>query len=151
VPSSVWLLLMIVSATVCWCTGQATGVSAGERLGMSLLLLPLLVTIVIHDCRGSRPSSAWLDYDKPGKHAPSTSPVGKKSVCRTCGEGRLLARKYSASGVTSPKPAPLLRWAEQVTRQCQTARNPENRSAGHSIRASKMTHTSLLAKSRDPK
>ena len=47
VPSFVWLLLMIVSATVCWCTGYATGVSAGERLGMSLLLLPLLVTIVI--------------------------------------------------------------------------------------------------------
>ena len=46
-PSSVWLLLMIVPATVCWCTGYATGVSAGERLGMSLLLLPLLVTKVI--------------------------------------------------------------------------------------------------------
>jgi hypothetical protein len=46
VPSSVWLLLTIVSATVCWCTGYATGVSAGERLGISLLLLPL-VTIVI--------------------------------------------------------------------------------------------------------
>ena len=47
VPSSVWFLLMIVSATVCWCTGYATGVSAGERLGISLILLPLLVTVVI--------------------------------------------------------------------------------------------------------
>ena len=47
VPSSVWLLLMIVSATVCWCIGYATGVGAGERLAISLGLMPLLVTVVI--------------------------------------------------------------------------------------------------------
>ena len=47
VPSSVWLLLMIVSATVCWCIGYATGVGAGERLAISLVLMPLLVTVVI--------------------------------------------------------------------------------------------------------
>jgi hypothetical protein len=120
----------------------------GRTIGDVALIAAVARDYSDHDCRGSRPSSAWLDYDKPGKHAPSASPVGKESVCRTCGEGRLLARKYSASGVTSPKAAHLLRCAEQVT---QIGRNPENRSAGHSIRASKMTHTSLLAKSRDPK
>ena len=33
-----------------------------------------------HDRRRSRPSPPWLDYDKPGKHAPSASPNGKESL-----------------------------------------------------------------------
>jgi hypothetical protein len=33
VPSSVWLLPTIVSATVCWCTGYATGRQCGRTVG----------------------------------------------------------------------------------------------------------------------
>ena len=58
VPSSVWLLLMIVSATVCGCAGYATGVGAGQRLAIALILLPLLVTIVI---------TIITDLDRPRK------------------------------------------------------------------------------------
>ena len=74
VPSSVWLLLMIVSATVCWCTGYATGVSAGERLGMSLLLLPLLVTIM---------STIVADLDRP-RHGLITISEESMHQCKPC-------------------------------------------------------------------
>ena len=56
-----------------------------------------------HDHCGSRPSPAWLDYNKPGKHASSASPVGKESLaaCRTCGGGRFLLETDSAKEVAS--------------------------------------------------
>ena len=71
------------------------GRQCGRTIGDVALIAAVARDNSDHDRRGSRPSSAWIDYDKPGKHAPSASPVGKESLaaCRTCGDGRFLARK----------------------------------------------------------
>jgi hypothetical protein len=47
VPSSVWLLLMVVSVTVCWTTGYATGLGDSGRHALSMVVLPVLLTVVI--------------------------------------------------------------------------------------------------------
>lgn len=47
VPRSVWLLLMLVSFTVCGTTGYATGLDASGRLALAMVVLPILVTVVI--------------------------------------------------------------------------------------------------------
>ena len=47
VPGSVWLLLMLVSVTVCWTTGYATALGEAGRHALSMVILPVLLTIVI--------------------------------------------------------------------------------------------------------
>lgn len=47
VPGSVWLLLLLVSGTVCWTTGYATGLSESGRHALSMVIIPLLLTVVI--------------------------------------------------------------------------------------------------------
>ena len=47
VPATVWLLLMLVSATVCWTTGYATGLGESGRHALSMVILPALLTVVI--------------------------------------------------------------------------------------------------------
>lgn len=47
VPSSVWLLLMLVSCTVCWATGYTTGLGESGRFALAMFILPILITIVI--------------------------------------------------------------------------------------------------------
>ena len=47
VPGSVWLLLMLVSVTVCWTTGYSTGLGDSGRLVLSMIVLPVLLTAVI--------------------------------------------------------------------------------------------------------
>lgn len=46
VPSTVWLLLLLVAACGSWATGYADGVN-GKRLWFSQALLPLLIAVVI--------------------------------------------------------------------------------------------------------
>jgi hypothetical protein len=58
-----------------------------------------------HNCHRSRSSSTWLDYDKPGKHAPSASPVGKESLaaCRTYrARGRFCWKAHHARKFSHP-------------------------------------------------
>ena len=47
VPASVWLLLMLVSFTVCWTTGYTTALGEAGRLALAMVILPVLLTIVI--------------------------------------------------------------------------------------------------------
>ena len=47
VPGMVWVLLLTVSITVCWTTGYATGLSEAGRHALSMIVLPVLITIVI--------------------------------------------------------------------------------------------------------
>lgn len=47
VPASVWLLLMLVSVTVCWTTGYSTALGESGRLVLSMIILPVLLTAVI--------------------------------------------------------------------------------------------------------
>lgn len=47
VPSTVWLLLMLVSSTVCGTTGYATGLGESGRHVLSMIILPALLTVVI--------------------------------------------------------------------------------------------------------
>jgi len=47
IPPSVWLLLILVAATVCWTTGYATGLGESGRHVLSMIILPALLTIVI--------------------------------------------------------------------------------------------------------
>lgn len=47
VPATVWLLLMLVAATVCGTTGYATGLGDSGRHALSMILLPALLTILI--------------------------------------------------------------------------------------------------------
>jgi hypothetical protein len=46
-PASVWLLLMLVSVTVCWTTGYSTALGESGRLVLSMIILPVLLTAVI--------------------------------------------------------------------------------------------------------
>lgn len=46
VPSSVWLLLLLVAGCGCWATGYAAG-AAGKRTAFSQAILPILITVVI--------------------------------------------------------------------------------------------------------
>jgi hypothetical protein len=47
VPGSVWLLLMLVSFTVCWTTGYTTALGEAGRHALPMVILPILLTIVI--------------------------------------------------------------------------------------------------------
>jgi hypothetical protein len=47
VPGMVWLLLLLVSITVCWTTGYATGLDEAGRHALPMIVLPMLITIVI--------------------------------------------------------------------------------------------------------
>jgi hypothetical protein len=47
VPPTVWLLLMVVTVTVCGTTGYATGLGDSGRHALAMLVLPVLLTIVI--------------------------------------------------------------------------------------------------------
>lgn len=47
VPRSVWLLLIVVSFTVCATTGYATGLGDSGRHALSMIVLPALLTVVI--------------------------------------------------------------------------------------------------------
>lgn len=47
VPGTVWLLLIMVSSTVCWTTGYATGLGESGRHALSMIILPVLLSVVI--------------------------------------------------------------------------------------------------------
>ncbi len=47
VPSTVWLLLMLVAITVCWTSGYTTSLGESGRHALSMVILPLLLTVVI--------------------------------------------------------------------------------------------------------
>ena len=47
VPASVWLLLMIVSVTVCWTTGYTTALGESGRHALAMVVLPTLLAVVI--------------------------------------------------------------------------------------------------------
>lgn len=47
IPGTVWLLLMAVAVTVCWTTGYSTGLGDSGRHALSMLVLPVLLTVVI--------------------------------------------------------------------------------------------------------
>jgi hypothetical protein len=47
VPGMVWLLLVVVSVTVCWTTGYATGLGEAGRHVLSMVVLPALIAVVI--------------------------------------------------------------------------------------------------------
>lgn len=47
VPPTVWLLLMIVSATVCWTTGYSASLSDSGRHALSMIILPVLLGVVV--------------------------------------------------------------------------------------------------------
>ncbi len=47
VPAMVWLLLIVVSVTVCGTTGYSTGLGESGRHALSMIVLPALLTIVI--------------------------------------------------------------------------------------------------------
>jgi hypothetical protein len=47
VPSTVWLLLLVVSFTVCWTTGYASGLGNSQRHALSMIVLPALLSVVI--------------------------------------------------------------------------------------------------------
>lgn len=47
VPGSVWLLLILVSSTVCWTTGYTTGLGESGRHALSMIILPILLSVVI--------------------------------------------------------------------------------------------------------
>lgn len=46
VPGAVWLLLLALTSAGCWLTGYRAG-AAGRRTKLSLIALPLLITVVI--------------------------------------------------------------------------------------------------------
>lgn len=47
VPPTVWLLLILISTTVCWTTGYATGLGESGRHALSMVILPALLTVVV--------------------------------------------------------------------------------------------------------
>ncbi len=47
VPGSVWLLLVLVSFTVCCTTGYTTALGDSGRHALAMIILPLLLTVVI--------------------------------------------------------------------------------------------------------
>jgi len=47
VPHSVWFLLLLVSFAVCWTTGYTTALGTANRLVLSMVILPLLLSSVI--------------------------------------------------------------------------------------------------------
>lgn len=47
VPATVWLLLLLVAATVCGTTGYATSLGDSGRHVLSMIILPALLTVVI--------------------------------------------------------------------------------------------------------
>lgn len=47
VPGPVWLLLAVVSSTVCWTTGYATALAGAGRHALPMAVLPVLLAIVI--------------------------------------------------------------------------------------------------------
>lgn len=47
VPLTVWVLLLLVSSTVCWTTGYSSGLREAGRHGLPMIILPLLFAVVI--------------------------------------------------------------------------------------------------------
>lgn len=47
VPPTVWLLLVVVAATVCWTTGYSSGLGEAGRHLLPMFVLPVLLTIVM--------------------------------------------------------------------------------------------------------
>src|SRR5262249_53982343 len=47
VPQEVWLLLILVSCTVCWATGYTTALGESGRHVLSMVILPVLLAFVI--------------------------------------------------------------------------------------------------------
>lgn len=47
VPRTVWLLLLVVSMTVCAATGYTTGLGESGRFPLAMIVLPILLTVVI--------------------------------------------------------------------------------------------------------
>lgn len=47
VPYSVWILLVFVSFIVCWITGYSTALGNSGRYILSMIMLPVLITVVI--------------------------------------------------------------------------------------------------------
>ncbi|MEO8205284.1 MAG: hypothetical protein ABI615_03830 [Chthoniobacterales bacterium] len=56
VPAAVWLLLLLVSTTVCWTAGYTTALGESGRMALSMILLPILLTVVI---------TIIADFDQP--------------------------------------------------------------------------------------
>ncbi len=74
VPPTVWLLLMVVAVTVCGTTGYATGLGDSGRHALSMLVLPILLTIVI---------TIIADLDNPHRGLIHVSQQGMRNLQET--------------------------------------------------------------------
>ncbi|MBE2179358.1 MAG: hypothetical protein IAE97_02700 [Chthoniobacterales bacterium] len=74
IPATVWLLLMLVAATVCGTTGYATALGESGRHTLSMVILPALLAVVI---------TIVADLDNPHRGLIHVSQQGMRDLKET--------------------------------------------------------------------